>query len=101
MLVSSDPAALAEVAVKLVDEFNEPLSVRAGLASGDVVAREGDYFGTAVNLAARLIATAAPGTVVSSESFAEMLPEAWRREQLPSQSFKGFDEDVPIVRLRR
>jgi adenylate cyclase len=38
---------------------------RAGIAAGHLVAREGDYFGPVVNLAARLTELARPGTVLA------------------------------------
>ena len=65
MWVSSTPERLAQVAVDLVDHpqaREEGLQVRAGLAFGTVLAINGDYFGTPVNLAARLVAAAATGS---------------------------------------
>jgi len=64
MLAASTPAAGLE-AVRLIltacyasDAFPEP---RAGLHHGPVVAREGDYFGATVNLAARVAGRAGMG----------------------------------------
>jgi adenylate cyclase len=42
--------------------------VRVGLAYGDVLAHEGDYYGPVVNLASRIVNIALPGAVVVSES---------------------------------
>ena len=42
--------------------------VRVGLAYGDVLALEGDYYGPVVNLASRIVNIALPGAVVVSES---------------------------------
>ena len=50
-----------------------PLRVRMGLHAGEVQARGGDYFGTAVNRAARLMAAANGGQVLLSETVAGML----------------------------
>ena len=50
-----------------------PLRVRMGLHAGEVQARGGDYFGTAVNRAARLMAVAHGGQVLLSEAAAGML----------------------------
>ncbi len=44
------------------------LRVRMGLHTGEAAERDGDYFGTAVNRAARLMATAHGGQVVCSRS---------------------------------
>ena len=64
MWVSSDPERLAKIALDLVDHpraREEGIQVRAGLGYGEILAISGDYFGNAVNLAARLVAAAAPG----------------------------------------
>ena len=42
--------------------------VRVGLAYGDVLALEGDYYGPVVNLASRIVNIAIPGAVVVSET---------------------------------
>src|SRR5215470_7602235 len=44
-----------------------PLRVRMGLHTGEAELREGDYFGTAVNRAARLTAIAHGGQIVCSQ----------------------------------
>jgi adenylate cyclase len=44
---------------------------RAGIATGPVVQRDGDVFGTTVNLAARIADHAAPGQVLASPSACE------------------------------
>lgn len=49
-----------------------PLRVRMGLHSGETAERDGDYFGTAVNRAARLMATAHGGQVVCSRATADL-----------------------------
>ncbi len=47
--------------------------VRAGIASGPLIARDGDYYGSAVNLASRIADRARPGSVLASESLHETL----------------------------
>ena len=47
--------------------------VRVGLAYGDVLALEGDYYGPVVNLASRIVNIALPGAVVVSASVHEAL----------------------------
>ncbi|TDD63751.1 adenylate/guanylate cyclase domain-containing protein, partial [Actinomadura darangshiensis] len=66
--VASDPSAAAEIGLRTAERFNEDPEapkVRVGLAYGEVIQRLGDVFGTPVNLAARLTATAYPGTVLT------------------------------------
>jgi predicted ATPase/class 3 adenylate cyclase len=53
-----------------------PLRVRMGLHTCEAELREGDYFGTAVNRAARLMSIAHGGQVVLSSATAEVVVEA-------------------------
>ncbi len=53
-----------------------PLRVRIGLHTGPAEARDGDYFGTAVNRAARLMSAAHGGQVVVSLTTEELLRDA-------------------------
>ena len=50
--------------------------VRVGIATGPVAMRMGDVFGTTVNLASRLTALAAPGTVLVDRDTADALEGA-------------------------
>src|SRR4051812_48355798 len=45
---------------------DEPLGVRVGLNLGDATVEDGDYFGLAVNTAARLCDAADPGQILTS-----------------------------------
>jgi adenylate cyclase len=68
MFVTDTEATAAAIAVKLTERStgDELLpDTRAGIAAGHLVAREGDYFGPVVNLAARLTELARPGTVLA------------------------------------
>ena len=78
MWVSSDPERLAKIALDLVDHpraREEGIPVRAGLGYGEILALNGDYFGNAVNLAARLVAAAAPGQILAAAELYEQLPQ--------------------------
>jgi len=100
MFVSSDPRAAALVAVDVRAAFaSHPVvpGVRVGLALGDVVARDGDYFGPTVNLAARLVKIAPPGSVVANEELARALEgEAFEVRALGNEALKGFGDPVPV-----
>jgi predicted ATPase/class 3 adenylate cyclase len=50
-----------------------PLRVRMGIHSGEAEHREGDYYGTALNRAARLTSVASGGQIVVSQATAELL----------------------------
>jgi adenylate cyclase len=79
LFVASDPASAAEVALRLIEEHELDETVprlRIGLATGVVVSRRGDVFGTTVNLASRLTALARPDTVLVDPVTAEALVDA-------------------------
>jgi adenylate cyclase len=73
MIVSSAPAIVVSIALNLgsiVDAEPEFPAIRAGLHSGPAVERGGDYFGAAVNLAARVTAYARSGQILCTEAVA-------------------------------
>jgi adenylate cyclase len=75
MFVSPTPEGAAQGAIELVHACaaGELPSARAGLSLGPVLARGGDYFGRAVNLARRLVDVAPPDTVLADDAFAEAI----------------------------
>jgi adenylate cyclase len=75
MVVCPTPEGAAQGAIELVDACaaGELPSARAGLSLGPVLARGGDYFGRAVNLASRLVDVAPPDTVLADDPFAEAI----------------------------
>ena len=64
LLTFPTPAAAVAAARQLVGQRDGAPSARGGVASGPVLARQGDYYGPVVNLAARLAALAEPGQVI-------------------------------------
>ena len=56
---------------------------RAGLAFGPVLARGGDYFGRAVNLASRLVDSAPAGTVFADARLVDAISDDPTVEALP------------------
>jgi class 3 adenylate cyclase len=103
MWVSSNPERLAKAAVDLVDHPHAReagLQVRAGLGYGQILAINGDYFGNAVNLAARLVAAAGPGQILAAAEVHEQLPD-WPAITQDPLILKGFDEPVTCYDLSR
>lgn len=103
MWVSPNPERLAQAAIDLVDHpraREAGLQVRAGLGYGDIVAINGDYFGNAVNLAARLVAAAEPAQILATTDVHEQLPQWPAVVQEPLQ-LKGFDAPVIAYELGR
>jgi class 3 adenylate cyclase len=103
MWVSPQPERLAVAALDLVQHpraHEAGLQVRAGLAYGAILTLNGDYFGNAVNLAARLVAAAAPGQILASAEVHEQLPNWPAVIQEPLQ-LKGFDAPMIAYELGR
>jgi adenylate cyclase len=72
---------------------------RAGIASGDLLLQSGDYFGSAVNLASRIVDHAPSGAVVVDEQVARRVhsePDL-ALETLPRSPLKGIGT-VPLWR---
>jgi class 3 adenylate cyclase len=101
MWVSATPERLVRAAADLVDHpkaRQEGLQVRAGLAYGPVLAINGDYFGTPVNVAARLVAAAVPGQILATSELHDELPD-WPAVAQGPLTLKGFDAPVPAFDL--
>jgi adenylate cyclase len=76
MFVAENARTAAEIALRLAEEHaraDDLPDVSVGLAAGPVLSREGDYLGPTVNLAARIVSVARPGTVVVSETVRDEL----------------------------
>lgn len=101
MWVTTTPEQLVQVAIDLVDHpraRTADLQVRAGLGYGRVLAAGGDYFGNPVNLAARLVAAAAPGQILVSSDVRTELAD-WPATSQDPLLLKGFDSPVPVYDL--
>jgi adenylate cyclase len=103
MLVSPDSAALVAVALELVDGNSGPdlPSVRVGIAAGYALARAGDYYGHAVNLASRVTAIARPGSVLCTQDVRDEAGEVFDWSFAGRHRFKGIAEAIPLHRARR
>jgi class 3 adenylate cyclase len=80
----------------LVPEADRPdFQVRIGAAAGEPIERDNDFFGSTVNLAARLCGAAGPGKVLVTNGIAELcLGKGMKFADLNHVSLKGFDENV-------
>ena len=76
LFVADSAADGAEIALALTErttaDENLP-AVRAGMASGRILSRFGDVYGSVVNLAARLTSVARPGTILIDKELATEL----------------------------
>ena len=71
MLRSPEPGRAVRLGLAIVAEQNERVPVRVGMHTGPAVERGGDWYGTTVNVAARLCAAAGGGEVLVSETTRE------------------------------
>jgi adenylate cyclase len=91
MVVASDAAGLVDWAVgfqALVRE-ERPLP-RIGLHFGEVVYRDGDYYGREVNLSARVVARAAGGEVLVTRAVVDAAGPHLEFERIGEVKLKGF-----------
>ena len=85
----------AEVGSLVRDEGQPHFQVRIGVAAGEPIERDNDFFGSTVNLAARLCNAANPGSVLVTNGIAELcLGKGMHFAQLQSATLKGFDEEI-------
>jgi adenylate cyclase len=104
MYVTEEVEGAASIALALVDAVvADPLlpGARAGLATGTAVAREGDYFGPTVNLAARLVTMAKNESVLVSSEVHDALAshDAFRWRRLRTARVRDIGR-VEVWRLR-
>ena len=99
MFLAPDILAAAEVATELIRRVaDDPIlkSARAGVAFGEVLSRDGDYFGSTVNLAARLVDKAKTSSVLISGDGAADCPGAVSKGR---RRLRDLPERVEIWRI--
>jgi class 3 adenylate cyclase len=105
MLVGDDPAALGAAAIDICAMAHadpELPEARGAVGYGVVTARDGDYFGPAVNLVARATKLAEPGGIVVTASAAEFLdPANWSTDAAGLHDLRGVGEPVSLRRATR
>ncbi len=102
MIVSPDPGALTEWAVGLLARLPERPRPRVGIHYGDAVYRDGDYFGTHVNLAHRVVNRAQAGELLVTDRVLEMIEGRGRLacEPIGEVNLKGFPEPTALYVVR-
>jgi adenylate cyclase len=103
MFASTDADAACDIALALIEEFDDADSPpRGGLAHGMVVARHGDFYGPVVNLAARLTDVAVPGEVLADAAVAAASRlDRFVFEPAGRRQLKGFTAPVAAVSVSR
>ena len=102
MIVSPDPASLTEWAVGFLALFQDRPRPRVGIHHGYAVYRDGDYFGTEVNLVHRIVNRALGGEVLVTDRVVESIGknEYLNFEPIGGVELKGFPEPTPLYVVR-
>ncbi len=106
MMLFADAASAVEASLSLVEQsrVDELPPVRVGVATGQVVPRDGDIFGRTVNLAARVSAVAGPSQTLvclNTRAAAEAAARGLAFQGLGAVSLKGFKDSVPLFAAQR
>jgi class 3 adenylate cyclase len=102
LYVAPDAASACSIALDLVAKLETDATlpaVRAGLAGGPVMRRDGDVFGPVVNLAARVVKVAEPGEVVTTAEVS--LAAGLASEGRGRHHLKGITDEIELRRLVR
>jgi len=100
MVVGSDPSALVDWAVGFQELHVERPLPRIGLHYGEVLYRDGDYYGREVNQAARVAARAAGGEVICTQPIVDNGGPHLDFERIGEVRLKGFSEPTELFLAR-
>jgi adenylate cyclase len=102
MVVSPEAASLTEWAVALLTRFPERPQPRVGIHCANAVYRDGDYFGTHVNLAHRVVNRAQAGEILATDRVVEAIEgrEELSYEPIGEVKLKGFPTPTPLFIVR-
>jgi len=102
MIVSPDAASLTDWAVGFLTRFPQRPQPRVGIHCGDAVYRDGDYFGSQVNLAHRVVNRALAGEVLVTDAVAEAIEgnERLQLEGIGQVNLKGFPAPTDLFVVR-
>jgi adenylate cyclase len=101
MVVGGDPAALVDWAVGFQQLHRARPRPRIGIHYGEVLYRDGDYYGREVNLAARVSARAAGGEVLVTNPIVEASDAHLEFERIGEVRLKGFSEATELYVARQ
>jgi adenylate cyclase len=102
MVVSPDATTLTEWAVAFLARFPQRPQPRVGIHCGDAVYRDGDYFGSQVNLAHRIVNRALAGEVMVTDTVADAIAgnQRLQMEGIGQVSLKGFPVPTDLFVVR-
>jgi adenylate cyclase len=106
MLMFAKPADAIEFGLamdRVVDAEPQFPALHIGAHHGSVLYREGDYFGTTVNLAARVASAGAPGPFLITKDLRDAAGDVADADfaSLPPRRLKGIPALIRLIEVRR
>jgi adenylate cyclase len=104
MLVTPEPEPLLDTVLTLVEKAesaSDLAELKAGVAMGEALNRFGDWYGSPVNLASRVTATAHPSSVLATAEVRDAVGDRFAWSSAGKQKLKGIRDGVPLYRCRR
>jgi len=101
MFATPDPQSALHLAGELVAVGRDIAGLdgmRVGLSYGQVIRSGGDYYGTVVNTAARIVGQAYPDAIVATQSIVDGLDQA-ETQPLGPHNLRGISQPVDLYRL--
>ena len=98
----ANPQLAVEAGARIIDAMRGPEhpGVHASVHHGLAIPREGDYFGAAVNLTARLLGLADREELVATRQVVELC-SGFRWDLAGTLRIRGISHEVEVFRLRR
>jgi class 3 adenylate cyclase len=90
-----------EIEARVLGGAEDPVRIRIGLHSGELLLEEGRVFGVVMHVAAHICGAGIAGSVVVSHSFWDSLEStgAWRSHPLGPTALKGLSEPIELLRV--
>ncbi len=103
MIVGSEPGDLARWAVEMAEEDDHAFKLRIGIDFGEALYRDGDYFGGAINMAARVLNRTDADEVLATAQVRDHVKNrkalGLRFVSIGNVRLKGFDDSVELFRV--
>jgi len=107
MFATPDPVSAVQVASALVGIGRDIAGLegmRVGLSYGQVIRSGGDFYGTVVNIAARIVGQAYPDGIVATQAVADGLTAAefdlgYEAQPLGPHELRGINQPVDLYRI--
>jgi len=87
--------------VERADAAEDFPAVRAGAAGGSAISRDGDWYGTPVNLASRVTNVARASSVLATKEVRDAARDGFQWTSAGVRRLKGFSQPVRLYRARR